>query len=83
MTDPRAVSYTHLDVYKRQHTHTRNLLEKYVTVQMVRQSLGGGEGSLIFSLLWVSWVGAVSYTHLDVYKRQDQYCTPLYKNYSD
>ena len=35
----------------------RNLLEKYVAVQMVRQSLGGGEGSLIFSLLWVSRVG--------------------------
>ena len=47
--------------------------EKYVTVQMVRLSLGGGEGSLIFSLLW-----AVSYTHLDVYKRQclqSMHCT--------
>ena len=45
------VSYTHLDVYKRQ-----EFTRKYVTVQMVRQSLGGGEGSLIFSLLRVSRV---------------------------
>ena len=47
---------------------------------MVKQSLGGGEGSLIFSLLWVSrvgergkgWVLHISCLFLDVYKRQSQ-----------
>ena len=41
-------------MYKRQH---KEFTRKYVTAQMGRQSLGGGEGSLIFSLLWVSRVG--------------------------
>nr|WP_284117033.1 polyketide synthase dehydratase domain-containing protein [Streptomyces fragilis] len=56
----RAVSYTHLDVYKRQ-----------LHLLPVRPD-GGGTTVLPFSWSGVRLhaTGAVSYTHLDVYKRQ-------------
>ena len=70
-TEITAVSYTHLDVYKRQITFIVFMLLfsghgadwTYITAQLC----GGG-----------LMLGAVSYTHLDVYKRQQQYL--LYTN---
>ena len=52
-----AVSYTHLDVYKRQE-------------RMMDAAFSSIEG-LTGNKLW-SEAGTVSYTHLDVYKRQGQ-----------
>ena len=70
------VSYTHLDVYKRQvgrgngPEHLRRhepeqlaLARRQVVKLAVRGTHGGNERVV---------VGAVSYTHLDVYKRQPQ-----------
>ena len=62
-----AVSYTHLDVYKRQ--EERRILE---------EERGNAEESPFETVLPqhpVRSVPAVSYTHLDVYKRQVQGCT--------
>ena len=62
-----AVSYTHLDVYKRQGdpSHSRSRREAPWTgyVRPVR----------VYAqfMRWIG-IGAVSYTHLDVYKRQTQ-----------
>ena len=59
------VSYTHLDVYKRQaylpadENHHRDL----------------HAGMLLPEPRARDWRGAVSYTHLDVYKRQITDCT--------
>ena len=59
------VSYTHLDVYKRQITSSVSLSEfdvlgnLYVQVSTVSSQTG---------------VASVSYTHLDVYKRQGLVC---------
>ena len=55
------VSYTHLDVYKRQHLHR--------TVQAIRE-LGVRPGVTLNPATSLSTLEAVSYTHLDVYKRQ-------------
>ena len=68
---PEAVSYTHLDVYKRQQNDSADYF------------LGGRDatwiaiGASIFAsnigsehLIGLAGAGAVSYTHLDVYKRQ-------------
>ena len=58
-----AVSYTHLDVYKRQ--DLRNpiaIIQGYA--QYLQLSLSGDK---------ISREKTVSYTHLDVYKRQDRY----------
>ena len=65
-----AVSYTHLDVYKRQepvysmraNAHGINDLgNTYIEVDLTEQYM---------------WYYPVSYTHLDVYKRQDDGCHP-------
>ena len=62
MQDSMAVSYTHLDVYKRQMCINPNdpknawLKGKKVIVPLVNRVI------------------PVSYTHLDVYKRQLSYC---------
>ena len=58
-----AVSYTHLDVYKRQRQHLQALMKKS------RLSLAEAKEK------YPDWyerriVKTVSYTHLDVYKRQ-------------
>ena len=54
-----AVSYTHLDVYKRQEREKESLTEIAQAHEFEIISLGGGRPHM-----------AVSYTHLDVYKRQ-------------
>ena len=65
----KAVSYTHLDVYKRQPKHRPYLeaflancpkLQKVWMLQKEVEDLPSG----VYS------INAVSYTHLDVYKRQ-------------
>ena len=70
-----SVSYTHLDVYKRQEKQ-RDVMEQYynddlslseiaanfgITRQGVRDAIKRGAGTIL---------EPVSYTHLDVYKRQ-------------
>ena len=57
--DTSAVSYTHLDVYKRQRQH-QNIIFYAVDKQPVRENVTFPMACPI----------AVSYTHLDVYKRQ-------------
>ena len=66
MTNPTAVSYTHLDVYKRQ-GYTYPWFPAY--------------GGLCYDDKQQHWIyedenksnqGSVSYTHLDVYKRQTE-----------
>ena len=58
-----AVSYTHLDVYKRQPRGRPRLAGRGCD-----RFPGSGCGRLP---RWPNGPGAVSYTHLDVYKRQD------------
>ena len=67
-----AVSYTHLDVYKRQsentsvaYTSTKLLKEQLDSVRSMILVIGGLIGCIM------AFAGPVSYTHLDVYKRQD------------
>ena len=67
---PRPVSYTHLDVYKRQ-DKTSELAEKAGAV--VRKEYKQGKGNVIrrmFREIDAEVYITVSYTHLDVYKRQ-------------
>ena len=59
MNEIKAVSYTHLDVYKRQDTYRR-----YV-VKMEEMDSLKLDMDVVKDVL-----KAVSYTHLDVYKRQ-------------
>ena len=66
-----SVSYTHLDVYKRQH-----LLFIGFSINCIIQKKGGLKWDSSFFYLMLEFLplvlafGAVSYTHLDVYKRQ-------------
>ena len=55
-----SVSYTHLDVYKRQD-------EDNISMNMWMK---GAPERKVFSALSPMTEGSVSYTHLDVYKRQ-------------
>ena len=62
-----SVSYTHLDVYKRQEkvsNHEQNHCDRggCIARDDVRERQGGVIGELLLE--------SVSYTHLDVYKRQ-------------
>ena len=43
------------------------------TVDGERVDLSSFKGSWILLDVWATWCGPVSYTHLDVYKRQVQY----------
>ena len=62
-----AVSYTHLDVYKRQVQHI-SVEEAYAQGYELRY---GKDGFMLLVPAPQDLVtGAVSYTHLDVYKRQ-------------
>ena len=61
MTGSDSVSYTHLDVYKRQGWRRASTM----AVQSLRSGLG--QGSFRHSQ---ATSATVSYTHLDVYKRQ-------------
>ena len=68
-----AVSYTHLDVYKRQQLHCPAIHRKQIAIH----------AGHFFGLHALCWYGSVSYTHLDVYKRQTyDYITAVftYKN---
>ena len=74
-----AVSYTHLDVYKRQdrwclvvsHDGRENSLQIHQDVSLFATVLSDGN-ALNYTLLTdrSAYLQAVSYTHLDVYKRQ-------------
>ena len=60
----RAVSYTHLDVYKRQ-------IQSYEMFQDTPLVDASANGHLdVVQLLLENGADPVSYTHLDVYKRQ-------------
>ena len=68
----RPVSYTHLDVYKRQehiHLSFRGMLVYFVS--LVDKIVGGValSGNHNYYVVALT-VRTVSYTHLDVYKRQ-------------
>ena len=63
------VSYTHLDVYKRQDTDSRRC-DNAVHGGMALRLCGISDRSVIMNT--ADWIVAVSYTHLDVYKRQAQ-----------
>ena len=68
----RAVSYTHLDVYKRQY-QDRAWLEISLDViaenyHMIKKEIG--DKSEFMAVIKADAYGSVSYTHLDVYKRQ-------------
>ena len=60
-----AVSYTHLDVYKRQQV---NFLSHFLVQSATCQPI------TIVIHLPLGYVTSVSYTHLDVYKRQAHAC---------
>ena len=75
-----SVSYTHLDVYKRQ---VGTLAVRTCQVQEVPSSasssskaalaLATGRVYMVSPPQSLGGAGPVSYTHLDVYKRQDSY----------
>ena len=87
------VSYTHLDVYKRQgYMYLRTaILETYLNVDFLGQitkvlypeiarkyaTTASRVERAIRHAIEVAWNRAVSYTHLDVYKRQ------LWRNYQE
>ena len=96
---PISVSYTHLDVYKRQaQTVVKLPLEKIdfqpestrLTTQaeqdLINQVLPVLRSSRLYLKIEGSsaWPGpeAVSYTHLDVYKRQTDIALPLFTRWS-
>ena len=62
-----AVSYTHLDVYKRQETlnYLQKLYTAYFVLRYFRSPAAAG-----YIVRIVDNISPVSYTHLDVYKRQ-------------
>ena len=71
-----AVSYTHLDVYKRQTLdYTQNLYEKKLVTyprtdsRFLTEDMAHSLTDLV-KLAFHTFPVAVSYTHLDVYKRQ-------------
>ena len=59
-----SVSYTHLDVYKRQVLDTPQQVESHLLMRHYDGLLKSGR------IKGRAGVAAVSYTHLDVYKRQ-------------
>ena len=67
-----SVSYTHLDVYKRQSRD--HVFANAQTGNMVLLAINIKEGSWLKVFLYLMPI-PVSYTHLDVYKRQDFACT--------
>ena len=77
------VSYTHLDVYKRQSMQSDQLSSDHRWILMLRKQLKDAEIEIAAQLATTTVTlgqilkmktGAVSYTHLDVYKRQILYC---------
>ena len=73
---PPSVSYTHLDVYKRQPFPIPSYFRRYRAFDFGYARpfavLWFGVDSDGPAYLYREWYGAVSYTHLDVYKRQPQ-----------
>ena len=68
----KPVSYTHLDVYKRQ--ALRKVEEWYVGDGFYSDGPGFAfdyYNSFVLHPMYVECLEAVSYTHLDVYKRQE------------
>ena len=69
-----SVSYTHLDVYKRQeYIKELNELAHQEDTTRPTTSASNQMGDLNFitdAIAWNRYDGSVSYTHLDVYKRQ-------------
>ena len=86
---PSAVSYTHLDVYKRQLAHLAvhadiqitclaHLLEKFFVMSLAGTYQRGKHKYILTLIIPVNQaddlflgIFPVSYTHLDVYKRQE------------
>ena len=78
----RAVSYTHLDVYKRQAYQWIARLGLQNTIARVSKKARNDVVGKFLSFDSVDWsrtiaysMGHVSYTHLDVYKRQGPACS--------
>ena len=70
----KAVSYTHLDVYKRQGGNSLYFLEEDRDGDKNMKSLNEDIKTGVFKQIYLLYgEEAVSYTHLDVYKRQAYY----------
>ena len=71
-TGAAAVSYTHLDVYKRQHMYSEKEKREMEKKRRAQQRKAQAQAAQPESAPEESAPGAasVSYTHLDVYKRQ-------------
>ena len=67
-----SVSYTHLDVYKRQHLNLTKAQLKGATLAIVPGDPARSEriAKKLDNPEFLASTRAVSYTHLDVYKRQ-------------
>ena len=69
-----AVSYTHLDVYKRQSTDCGmidiNAPSLGIRPHNIRNTAPDASAILLTTLVIATRPTSVSYTHLDVYKRQ-------------
>ena len=72
-----AVSYTHLDVYKRQPLDTRTIMRD-VIIALAPATLAAIVLFGVNALLLFAVSVPVSYTHLDVYKRQSPNCDSGY-----
>ena len=71
------VSYTHLDVYKRQtQAYATNIKETGQTFVPMIASFAAVGSNAVLDFLLIFGIGPipkpVSYTHLDVYKRQER-----------
>ena len=64
---PEPVSYTHLDVYKRQ---DYGIMEKAENIYILPGTFGWDDVGSWLAVERIKKTNAVSYTHLDVYKRQ-------------
>ena len=73
---PAAVSYTHLDVYKRQKEHSVFFDLKHMDAlkNLVNSGSFSADSKIKSEASGNIRMDAVSYTHLDVYKRQLLYC---------
>ena len=69
----KAVSYTHLDVYKRQDyiIDTSNLLVRDLRAEIEKIFVMNRDYRNLFVTIMSFGFKSVSYTHLDVYKRQE------------
>ena len=77
VVDSRPVSYTHRDVYKRQLFALAGTDLEGIVLDHARHVVGVDAGGVDHALGADTFVAAaaVSYTHLDVYKRQRERCT--------